>query len=145
MGDDITTAVKISKEQAEAEFDVWRDACDLDFDEGYLPDDQKALVASTRRRFVKAMTGGRLTVQGEKLLYTISDKSPEGFRGREIEIKNPGARLRLAMDGFKENQQAEKEIAGMSAITGQDVGFFRKIYTTDFNLVEGIMALFMLS
>ncbi len=135
----------VSKEQAIAEFDAWRENCDLDFDENDLPDDQKALVDGCRRRFVKAMTGGRLVVDGEKLKYTISDKSPDGFKGREVEIKNPGARLKFAMDGFKDNQQAEREIAGMSALTGQDVGFFRKLCMTDFNFFEGVIALFMLS
>lgn len=135
----------ISKEQAELEFDNWREACDIDFDLSELSDDQQALIAGTKRRFIKAMCAGRLEVNDDELLYTISEKSPEGFAGKQIKIKNPGARLRLAMDGFKENQQAEKEIAGMSAITGQDVGFFRRVYTTDFNLIEGIMALFMLS
>ncbi len=135
----------ISKEQAELEFDNWREACDIDFDLSELSDEQQALIAGTKRRFIKAMCAGRLEVNDDELLYTISEKSPEGFAGKQIKIKNPGARLRLAMDGFKENQQAEKEIAGMSAITGQDVGFFRRVYTTDFNLIEGIMALFMLS
>lgn len=135
----------VSKEQAELEFDNWREACDIDFDLSELSDDQQALIAGTKRRFIKAMCAGRLEVNDDELLYTISNKSPEGFAGKQIKIKNPGARLRLAMDGFKENQQAEKEIAGMSAITGQDVGFFRRVYTTDFNLIEGIMALFMLS
>lgn len=135
----------VSKEQAELEFDNWREACDIDFDLSELSDEQQALIAGTKRRFIKAMCAGRLEVNDDELLYTISEKSPEGFAGKQIKIKNPGARLRLAMDGFKENQQAEKEIAGMSAITGQDVGFFRRVYTTDFNLIEGIMALFMLS
>lgn len=135
----------ISKEQAELEFDNWREACDIDFDLSELPEDQQALVAAAKRRFIKAMCAGRLEVNGDELLYTISDKSPEGFAGKQIKIKNPGARLALAMDGFKENQMIEKEIAGMSAITGQDVGFFRRIYTTDFNLIERVMALFMLS
>ena len=67
------------------------------------------------------------------------------FRNKEIVIKNPGAKLRFAMDGFKDNQQAEKEIAGMSALTGQDVGFFRKLSLPDFNLIEAVMLLFMLS
>lgn len=137
--------LEISKEQAEQEFDDWREACDLVFDVQDLSDEQALLVTSTKRRFIKAMTAGRLVVDGDEITYTVSDKSPEGFAGKEIKIKNPGARLRLAMDGFKDNQQAEKEIAGMSAITGQDVGFFRRIYTTDFNLIEGIMGLFMLS
>jgi len=137
--------LKVSKEQAELEFENWREACDIDFDVSELTEDQQALVAATKRRFIKAMCAGRLEVQDDEILYTVSDKSPEGFAGKQIKIKNPGARLSLAMDGFKENQRAEKEIAGMSAITGQDVGFFRRLYTTDFNLLEGIMALFMLS
>lgn len=135
----------VSKEQAEVEFDNWRENCDIDFDESYISDDQKALIASTKRRFVKAVMEGRLEVDGDTINYTISSKSPEGFAGKIVKIKNPGARLKFAMDGFKDNQQAEKEVAGMSALTGQDVGFFRRIYTTDFNLIEGILALFMLS
>jgi len=137
--------LEINKELAEQEFENWREACDLDFDVQYLSNDQAALVANTKRRFIKAMAAGRLVIEDDVIIYTISEKSPEGFAGKVIKIQNPGAKLRLAMDGFKDNQQAEKEIAGMSAITGQDVGFFRKLYTTDFNLIEGIMALFILS
>lgn len=139
------TEITVIKEQAELEFDNWRVNCDIDFDLSDLSDEQKALVSGTKRRFVKAMTAGRLTVDGDTLIYILSDKNEDSFAGKEIKIQNPGAKLRLAMDGFKETQQAEKEIAGMSALTGQDVGFFRRIYTTDFNLLEGILALFMLS
>lgn len=145
MSDEIKASVSITKEQAEIEFENWKEACDIDIEESELTDEQLNLVNSAKRRFVKAMIAGRLTVDGEKILYTISSKSPEGFANKEIVIKNPGAKLRFAMDGFKDNQQAEKEIAGMSALTGQDVGFFRKLSLPDFNLIEAIMLLFMLS
>ncbi len=145
MSDEIKASVSITKEQAEIEFENWKEACDIDIEGSELTDEQLNLVNSAKRRFVKAMIAGRLTVDGEKILYTISDKSPEGFANKEIVIKNPGAKLRFAMDGFKDNQQAEKEIAGMSALTGQDVGFFRKLSLPDFNLIEAVMLLFMLS
>lgn len=145
MSDEIKASVSITKEQAEIEFENWKEACDIDIEGSELTKEQANLINSAKRRFVKAMVAGRLTVDGEKILYTISGKSPEGFANKEIVIKNPGARLRFAMDGFRDDQETEKEVAGMSALTGQDVGLFRKLSLLDFNLIEGILLLFMTS
>ena len=74
MSDEIKASVSITKEQAEIEFENWKEACDIDIEGSELTKEQANLINSVKRRFVKAMVAGRLTVDGEKILYTISDK-----------------------------------------------------------------------
>lgn len=135
--------LKISEEMAEKSFYDW---CDANYiDEKELTDEAtKKIFLETKNAFVKYMKNGRLSVDNDSLSFTLSNRNPDGFKGLVLRIENPGAKLILARDGYNENQQAAKIIAGMSAMTDKDVGVFRKIKDLkDFNFLSFVETLFL--
>jgi hypothetical protein len=128
----------------EQEFYNWCDANDIDRAvEGMDEDDRKSFL-KIKRHFTAAVKENRLTVDGDRFVYTVSARSPAG--GEKWTVKRPNGRAMLAMDGHKESQQNQKIQAFIAAITGVEKRDIQKISTldnNDYKVLQDVAILFL--
>jgi hypothetical protein len=141
MSEETTTT--ITKELAEQEFSNYCAANRFDADESAMSDEDKADFLPIKNRFVEATMAGRVTVDGKKVVYTISDESPAGFSGDKVTVIRPNGAAMMAMDGYKDTQNIRKLQAFMSAIVGKEIQYFAKLDIEDWMFFQGIATLFL--
>jgi len=115
---------------AEQEFTAYCEANEIDCDELAMDEDTLKDFVKIKKRFVRAITEKRLVVNGCKIEYTVSDKSV-GMAGQKITIGRPTGRTMLAMDGYKDSQQASKLLAYMAALCNMSKTEIHKISGLD--------------
>jgi hypothetical protein len=133
---------KISFEQQE--FYNWCDANDIDRAVEGMDDDDRKSFLKIERHFTTAIKEKRLVVDGDKLVYTISDRSPT--KGEKLTVRRPNGRAMLAMDGYKESQQNQKLQAFIAAISGVEKRDSQKISTLDdkdYKVLQDVALLFL--
>jgi len=136
---------KIDKETAEKEFIRYCDSNEFDHDTSGMNDEEKESFDDIKQRFLKACMAGRVVVDGMLLKYTVSNFSPEGFKGDVLTFKRPAGYAFTAMDDFKERENVHKLTAFMSALVGKDLKYFAKIDSSDWKFVSSIAQLFLSS
>jgi len=134
---------KIDKETAEKEFDMFCKNNSIENNTADMNEDEKYSFEEIKKRFVKACMAGRVEVDGRSIKYTISNFSPEGFKGEIVTIKRPTGQSFSAMDDFKDNQGQKKTMAFVSAMTGKEVRYFNKIDYTDYRFFADASTLFL--
>lgn len=135
--------IVVAKEVAEEAFEEWCDANGFESDEEDLSEDELLSFKINKKTIVKAIMAGRAVTDDEKITYTISNHSPEGFAGMKLEINAPTGRFWTAMDGFKSQDTQKKIISCMSELTGKDRKFFEKIHGFDFRFLQAVVIFFM--
>jgi len=149
MGDNGTGAgaapakSKIDKEIAEEEFIMYCENNRIEHDESAMDEDDAETLKDIKDRFIKACMEGRVEVEGRNLKYTLSDFSPEGYKGELVTIKRPNGSAFTAGDSFKEKESVKKLQGFMSAQTGKDVSYFTKIDIVDWKFFNAIASLFL--
>jgi len=130
----------IPKEMAEADFDRFIEAMDLDVDPAFMDDEDRTAFEKQKRRIIKAMMIGTLI---------INDNGEAVYTPHRSDIKDPitfhertGASL-MAMDNKKKNQDVAKTYAVMGSMTKTHPGVFSKLKGTDIKVCEAIFALLM--
>jgi hypothetical protein len=131
------------QQTAEAEFDRYCEANDLDHDMDGMTDEEKKDFEAIKRRFIKACKQGRVKVDGTSLKYIVSSFSPPGFAGKEITIARSGGQSFIGMDNYKDTQSVHKTNGFLSAMTGQETSFFAKIDGKDWLFFRDIANLFL--
>lgn len=132
----------MTEELAMKELERWVDDKDIDI---YVTDrnGNKVLDASIPR-LLKEIQRGTLYLNDDcDFVYVISSKSPEGYAGEKITLKNPNGAAYMAMDKFKEQEGVHKTMAVASAITGQDIRWFSNIANNDYKLISNIVSFFI--
>jgi hypothetical protein len=128
----------------EQEFYNWCDANDIDRAVDGMDEDERKSFEKIKRHFVAAVQEKRLVVDGNKIIYTVSDRSPNA--GTELVINYPNGRAMLAMDGYKDNQQQQKLQAFIAAISGvqkRDIQTVATLGKKDYQLLQDIAILFL--
>jgi hypothetical protein len=128
----------------EQEFFNWCDANDIDRAIEGMDDDDRKGFEKVKRHFVTAIKEKRITVNGEKFTYTVSDKSPN--KGDQFTVGRPNGRAMLAMDGFKENAQNQKLQAFIAAICGvekRDIQKISQLDSKDYKVLQDVAILFL--
>jgi hypothetical protein len=141
-GIDTAADTKISFEKQE--FYNWCDANDVDHAIEGMDDDDRKSFLKMERHFITAIKEKRLVIDGEKFIYTVSERSPTA--GEKLTVKRPNGRAMLAMDGYKENQQNQKLQAFIAAIAGVEKRDIHKISTLDdkdFKILQDVAILFL--
>ena len=136
------TTAEISFEKQE--FYNWCDANDIDREVGGMDDEDRKSFLKIERHFTTAVKEKRLTVDGEKFVYTVSEKSPNA--GDTFNVKRPNGRAMLAMDGYKENSQNQKLKAFIAAICGvekRDISKISQLDNKDYKLLQDVAILFL--
>jgi hypothetical protein len=134
---------KIDRETAESEFNLFCENNGIEHDETAMNDEEKESFADIKKRFIKACMEGRAVVNGQSIEYTVSQFSPENFKGNTITIKRPGGNAFAAMDSFREKESVHKLLGFMSAMTGQEVKYFSKLDILDWKFFSSVSSLFL--
>jgi hypothetical protein len=133
---------KIDRATAEAEFESYCEANDIDCDIDGMKDEDREAFEPLKERFVKACMQGRVEVDGRDLKYTNSDFSPKEFK-ETVTITRPTGHCFVAMDGYKDNQSVHKLQGFVSAMTGKEVKYFSKLDNKDWLFYRDIATLFL--
>lgn len=134
---------KISRELAEKEFNTFCDNNGIEHDESVLDTDDIETFKEIKKQFLAACIKGRVEVDGRDLKYTISEYSPDGFKGEVVTIKRPKGSAFSAMDSSKDREGIKKLHQFISAQTGKDVSYFTKIDVLDWKFFQAISQLFL--
>ncbi len=132
----------MSEDLAMKEIERWAEDKDIDI---YVMDNSgKRVLDSSIPRLLREIQRGNLFLNDAcDFVYVVSDKSPEGYAGEKITIKNPTGAAYMAMDKFKEQEGVHKTLAVASAITGQDIRWFANIANNDYKVVSIIVGFFI--
>ena len=132
----------MSEDLAMKEIERWAEDKDIDI---YVVDGNgKRILDSSVPRLLKEIQRGSLYLNDDcDFVYVISSKSPEGYAGEKLTLKNPTGAAYMAMDKFKEQEGIHKTLAVASAITGQDIRWFANIANNDYKVVSIIVGFFI--
>lgn len=132
----------MSEELAMKEIERWAEDKDIDL---YVVDGNgKKILDASVPRLLKEIQRGSLYLNDDcDFVYVISSKSPEGYAGEKLTLKNPTGAAYMAMDKFKEQEGVHKTLAVASAITGQDIRWFANIANNDYKVVSIIVGFFI--
>lgn len=132
----------MSEELAMKEIERWAEDKDIDI---YVVDrDGKRILDASVPRLLKEIQRGSLYLNDDcDFVYVISSKSPEGYAGEKLTLKNPTGAAYMAMDKFKEQEGIHKTLAVASAITGQDIRWFANLANNDYKVVSIIVGFFI--
>ena len=132
----------MTEDLAMKEIERWADDKDIDI---YMTDGNgKRVLDASIPRLLKEIQRGTLYLNDNcDFEYVISSKSPEGYAGEKIVLKNPNGAAYMAMDKFKEQEGVHKTMAVASAITGQDIRWFSNIANNDYKLISNIVSFFI--
>lgn len=129
----------VSAEVAEAEFERFVEAMDLDVDPKGMDDEDRASFTSAKRRFVAAVQAGRLTVDEKgRPVFTPSMGTTD-----PITFNEPTGASLMAMDQKKRGHEIGKLFAAIADMTGQPVVRFSKMAKRDLNVCIAIGGLFL--
>ena len=126
------------------EFFNWCDANDIDHATEGMDEKDRTAFEKIERHFTGAIKEKRLTVDGEKFVYTVSEKSPNA--GEKFTVKPPNGRAMLAMDGFKgtnENQKLQAFIAAICGVEKRDISKISGLNIKDYRVLQDVAILFL--
>lgn len=130
---------KITQEVADAEFNRFVEAMDLDVSpDGMDADDRKGF-EKAKRTFVNAVLDGSLVVD-EKGQPVFKPKL-EG--GGAITFPEPKGSALMAMDQKKKDHVVAKSFATLAEITGEPQGRFALMPNRDLKVCTSVMLLFL--
>lgn len=130
---------KVSKDMAQAEFDRWAEAMDLDLDTEAMSQDDREGAALQKHRIIKALQRGRLV---------INDKGEAEYTPHHIDVgtltfsMHSGSAL-MAMDASKAGKDMRKTFAVMGEITKVHSKTFADMMGPDLNVCLAITLLFL--
>ena len=130
----------------EQEFISYCEANEFDCDEDGMDADDRKDFIKIKKRFMKAVKEKRIVVDGEKIIYTVSDKSPKSMAGTQLTISRPNGRTLLAMDGHKDTQQQIKlqnYMAALCRIPRNEIHKITSLDKKDHQIVLDIATLFL--
>lgn len=130
-----STTEKMSREVAEAEFDRFCEAMDLDVDlDGMDQDDRKSL-DDGKRRFIRAMLNGRLVVDEQgRAVYTPVLGNTAALTFHE----HNGAAL-METDKAKKNHDMKKSMFVLAGLTKTHPKRFADMKGRDLKVCQAIM------
>ena len=136
---------KIDRETAKSEFINYCKNNGLEHEETAMNEEEKETFTEIKKRFIDNCTQGRVEVDGTSLKYTLSNFSPDGFKGETVIIKRPSGSAFTAMDGWKEREGVHKLLGFLSSMTGKEVKYFSKLDIIDWKFFNSIATLFLSS
>lgn len=130
----------VAPEMAEAEFDRFVEAMDLDLDTAFMDDEDRTAFNKQKSRILKAMINGSLIINENGEAVYAPQRS--GVEKAITFHERTGASL-MAMDGKKKNHNVAMTYAVMADITREHPGTFAKLKGSDIKICEALFALLM--
>lgn len=131
---------KVSKKQAELEFENFADAMDLDVDLDSMQEDDKKEFQKVKDKIIKAIMIGSLTFNDNNEPVFTPQRSEEN---KPLTFREPKGSTFKCMDGHKDNQNMGKMFAIMAEMTGTTAGTFSKLSGQDFKVCTAIVTVFL--
>lgn len=131
---------KIGSDVAEQEFNRFVDLMNLDVEDEYLNDEDKAGLATNRHRFLRAVEAGSLTVDGDGVPTFTPQKSDNC---EPIIFYEPTGASLMAMDRKKEGADVGKMFTIMADFTKTDQNRFAKLKVGDLNVCMAVAMLYL--
>lgn len=132
---------KVAREVAEAEFDRWAEAMDLDLDTSEMDAEDLAAFGKQKRRIVRAIERGAVVINDTGEAVFTPERS-SGVDGSITFHEHTGASL-MAVDGKKKNEDVRKTFAVMADMTKQHPSVFSKLRGSDTKVAMALFALLM--
>lgn len=130
--------MKIDKEVAQKEFERWANAWRIEIEESELSEEDQESFNEQRRKVVKAIEKGYLTVSEDGAeLVLDTDKGPVTF-------SEPKGAAYLSMDQHK-NKNMASSFGFMGSMTGTPAKFWSSVRGADVKIAQAITALFLAS
>lgn len=130
---------KVALEVAEAEFERFVAAMDLDVDESTMDDADKKSFREERAKVIDAMLEGRLTVNADgEPVFT-----PKKGDTTPIKFPEPSGAAIMAQDSKKKGHDVAKSFAVMAAMTGEPPTRFANMAGRDIKVCNALLVLFM--
>lgn len=134
----------MTEELAIADFERLAEAKGVDYDPSLMNEEDAKAFLGLRRKIVKKIMSGAAVVTDESdITFTLSDRNPEAIRGKVLTFTMPNAAAYMGADSYNEKQSMHKFFAMLSAMTGEDIGLFRKIEPIDLKAVMAIGTFFL--
>jgi len=131
----------IAKEVAEAEFDRFAEAMDLELEPADMDAEDKKGLDAQKGRLIKAIMSGSLIInENGEPVYT---PQRAGENVNPITFSEPTGASLMAMDRKKRTEDVGKLYATMADITGQSSGIFSKMKMGDLKICMAITTLFL--
>jgi hypothetical protein len=128
---------KVAKEVAEADFERFLEAMDLDPDRGRMDADDVKSFEDVKAKFVRAVQRGQLVVDEKgQPVVTTSD-------GKTLTFYEPTGASFTAMDSRKKGQDVAKMIAMMGDMCRVGPAVFAGLKNRDFKICQAIVQLFL--
>lgn len=137
----MTEEQKIATEVAEAEFDRFVEAMDLDVDTSKMGEDDAASFETQKRRIVAALCDGSLVINedGEPVFTPRTVEVPKG----SITFYEPTGASLMASDGKKKDDRVKAMYAVMGAMTRQHPSVFANMKRRELRVCEAVALLFL--
>jgi hypothetical protein len=129
----------VAREVAEAEFERFVDAMDLDVDESRMDVDDRKAYGDLKDKLLRAMEQGNLSVDDKGQLVYM----PRAGKLEPITFREPTGASFMAMDTKKKDQNIAKMYALMADITGLDAKVFAQMPRRDLRICQAIVTLFL--
>lgn len=133
--------IAIDREVAEAEFDRFVEAMDLDLDPSTMDKEDGADFARLRDSMVRAIQKGAVLIHeetGEPIFLPAKDVGCE-----TITFYEPTGASLMATDGKGKNADVKKMFAMMADMTRTSPGTFSKMPARDLKVCQNIVTLFL--
>jgi len=126
------------------EFYNWCDANDIDHETEAMDEDDLKAFQKIEKHFTAAVKEKRITIDGDKFIYTVSERSPNA--GDKFTVGRPNGRAMQAMDGYKAtqtNQRLQAFIAAICGVEKRDISKISRLDTKDYKVLEDVAILFL--
>lgn len=132
----------VSTEVAEAEFERFVDAMDLDIDVNCMDDEDKTAFAKSKRRLIRSIVRGDLSFNenGEPLYVPTNPRSKH--KETLTFHERSGASL-MAMDGKKQNRDVSKMYSVLAEMCKVPASTFAGLVGTDIKICEALFVFLM--
>lgn len=131
---------KVDAESAEHEFNKFVEAMDLDVDIEHMDAQDLTEFEKTKRRILKAIQSGQITVNSDGELTMIPIRSD---MSEPIHFYEPTGATFVEMDRKKDGQNVGKMHNVIASMTKKNPGYIAKLKGSDYKLCTAIAALFL--
>jgi hypothetical protein len=130
------------KESAGFEFDRFADLWDLDSDMEEMTEEDQTGFADHRRRLIRGITRGTLTIDGGGTVRVeLKHSNIEGLSHLVLNV--PKGDASLSWDRYKKEQNVHKLNAFLGSMSGQPPAMFSKLDGRDLKTVQAVALLFL--
>lgn len=131
---------KVAREVAEAEFERFVEAMDLELDDARMDTEDRKSFSELRDRVVRCIEQGHLVVD-EKGQPVYTPRA--GNHTQPITFHEPTGASFMAMDSKKKGQDIAKMYAVMADMTHLDAKVFASMANRDLKVCQAIVSLFL--